>query len=83
MRTQIQLIAAVKSARLGKVSIPFCRTLFLPGVIQITCLIPALAAAAAKAGIKQVIWITPGKNRVLQNGIETFPNLADLTAAIS
>jgi len=42
-----------------------------------------VATAAAKVGIKQVIWITPGKNRVLQNGIETFPSLADLTAAIS
>jgi len=39
--------------------------------------------AAAKAGIKQVIWITPGKNRVLQNGVETFPSLAELTTAIT
>ena len=39
--------------------------------------------AAAKAGIKQVIWITPGKNRILQNGVETFPSLAELTAAIT
>ena len=42
-----------------------------------------VVTAATKVGIKQVIWITPGKNRVLQNGIETFPSLADLTAAIS
>ena len=42
-----------------------------------------VVTAAAKAGIKQIIWITPGKNRVLQNGIETFPSLAELTAAIS
>jgi len=39
--------------------------------------------AAAKAGIKQVIWITPGKNRILQNGVETFPSLAELTTAIT
>ena len=39
--------------------------------------------AAAKAGIKQVIWITPGKNRILQNGVETFPTLAELTTAIT
>ena len=39
--------------------------------------------AAAKAGIKQVIWITPGKNRILQNGVETFPSLAELTNAIT
>ena len=42
-----------------------------------------VVTAAAKVGIKQVIWIAPGKNRILQNGIETFPSLADLTAAIS
>ena len=39
--------------------------------------------AAIKAGIKQVAWITPGKNRILQNGVETFPSLADLVNAIS
>ena len=39
--------------------------------------------AAAKVGIKQVIWITQGKNRVLQNGVETFPSLAELTTAIT
>ena len=39
--------------------------------------------AAAKAGIKQVIWITPGKNRILQNRVETFPSLAELTTAIT
>ena len=38
---------------------------------------------AIKAGIKQVVWITPGKNRILQNGVETFPSLADLVDAIS
>ena len=42
-----------------------------------------VVTAAAKAGIKQVVWITPGKNRILQNGVETFPSLADLAAAIS
>ena len=42
-----------------------------------------VVTAATKVGIKQVVWITPGKNRVLQNGIETFHSLADLTAAIS
>jgi FMN phosphatase YigB (HAD superfamily) len=42
-----------------------------------------VVTAATKAGIKQVVWITPGKNRVLQNGIETFPSLADLATAIS
>ena len=42
-----------------------------------------VVTAAAKAGIKQVAWITPGKNRILQNGVETFPSLADLATAIS
>ena len=42
-----------------------------------------VVTAAVKAGIKQVIWITPGKNRILQNGIETFPSLKDLVAAIT
>ncbi len=42
-----------------------------------------VVTAAIKAGIKQVIWITPGKNRILQNGIETFPSLNDLVAAIT
>ena len=42
-----------------------------------------VVTAAVKAGIKQVIWITPGKNRILQNGIETFPSLNDLVAAIA
>jgi len=39
--------------------------------------------AAVKAGIKQVVWITPGKNRILQGGVETFSSLADLVNAIS
>jgi FMN phosphatase YigB (HAD superfamily) len=42
-----------------------------------------VVTAAIKAGIKQVAWITPGKNRILQNGVETFPSLADLVNAIS
>ena len=42
-----------------------------------------VVTAAVKAGIKQVIWITPGKKRILQNGIETFPSLKDLVAAIT
>ena len=42
-----------------------------------------VVTAAIKAGIKQVVWITPGKNRILQNGVETFPNLAGLVNAIS
>ena len=42
-----------------------------------------VVTAAAKAGINQVIWITPGKNRILQNRVETFPNLADLVNAIT
>ena len=42
-----------------------------------------VVTAAIKVGIKKVIWITPGKNRVLQNGIETFPSLAELTATIT
>ena len=42
-----------------------------------------VVTTAAKAGIKQVVWITPGKNRILQNGVETFASLADLAAAIS
>ena len=42
-----------------------------------------VVTAAIKAGIKQVVWITPGKNRILQNGVETFPSLADLVNAIS
>ena len=41
-----------------------------------------VVAAAAKAGVRKVIWITPGKNRILQNGIETFPRLIDLVDAI-
>lgn len=41
-----------------------------------------VVTAAAKAGIKKIIWITPGKNRILQNGIETYPSLADLATAI-
>ena len=42
-----------------------------------------VVTAAIKVGIRKVIWITPGKNRVLQNGIETFPRLAELTATIT
>ena len=42
-----------------------------------------VVTTAAKAGIKQVVWITPGKNRILQNGVETFPSLADLATTIS
>ena len=42
-----------------------------------------VVTAAVKAGINQVIWITPGKNRILQNGVETFPNLAGLVNAIT
>ena len=42
-----------------------------------------VVTAAVKAGIKQVIWITPGKNRILQNGIKTFPSLNDLVDAIT
>ena len=38
---------------------------------------------AVKAGVKRVIWITPGKNRILQNGIETFSSLADLVNTIT
>jgi putative hydrolase of the HAD superfamily len=42
-----------------------------------------VVTTAAKAGIKQVVWITPGKNRILQNGVETFPSLSDLATTIS
>jgi len=42
-----------------------------------------VVTAAIKEGIKQVVWITQGKNRILQNGVETFPSLADLVNAIS
>ena len=42
-----------------------------------------VVTAAVKAGIQQVIWITPGKKRILQNGIGTFPSLKDLVAAIT
>ena len=42
-----------------------------------------VVSAAAKAGIKQVAWITPGKNRILQNGVETFASLADLVSTIT
>ena len=42
-----------------------------------------VVTAAAKAGIKQVAWITPGKNRILQNRIETFASLADLVSTIT
>ena len=41
-----------------------------------------VVTAAAKAGVRKVIWITPGKNRILKNGIETFPRLIDLVDAI-
>ena len=42
-----------------------------------------VVTAAVKAGIKQVVWITEGKNRILQNGVETFPSLADLVSTIT
>ncbi len=42
-----------------------------------------VVTVAIKAGVKRVIWITPGKNRILQNGVETFPSLADLVSAIT
>ena len=42
-----------------------------------------VVSAAAKAGIKQVAWITPGKNRILQNRVETFASLADLVSTIT
>ena len=42
-----------------------------------------VATAAAKAGIKQVAWITPGKNRILQNRVETFASLFDLVRTIA
>ena len=42
-----------------------------------------VATAAAKAGIKQVAWITPGKNRILQNRVETFASLSDLVSTIT
>ena len=42
-----------------------------------------VVTAAAKAGIKKAVWITPGKNRVLQNGIETFPSLSSLVKTIA
>ena len=42
-----------------------------------------VVTAAAKAGIKQVAWITPGKNRILQNKVETFASLSDLVSTIT
>ena len=42
-----------------------------------------VVTAAAKAGIKQVAWITPGKNRILQNRVATFASLADLVSTIT
>ena len=42
-----------------------------------------VVTAAAKAGIKQVAWITQGKNRILQNRVETFASLADLVSTIT
>ena len=42
-----------------------------------------VVTAAAKAGVKQVAWITPGKNRILQNEIKTFPSLANLVSEIT
>jgi putative hydrolase of the HAD superfamily len=42
-----------------------------------------VVTAAANAGIKQVAWITPGKNKILQNGVETFASLADLVSTIT
>ena len=42
-----------------------------------------VVTAAAKAGIKQVAWITPGKNRILQNRVETFASLADLVSTVT
>lgn len=41
-----------------------------------------VVTAAVKAGVKTVIWISPGKNRILQNGVKTFSSLADLVGAI-
>ena len=42
-----------------------------------------VVTAAVKAGIKHVVWISQGKNRILQNGVETFPSLADLVSTIT
>ena len=42
-----------------------------------------VVTAAVKVGIKQVVWITEGKNRILQKGVETFPSLADLVSTIT
>ena len=42
-----------------------------------------VVTAAAKAGIKKTVWITPGKNRVLQKGIETFSSLSSLVKTIA
>ena len=42
-----------------------------------------VVTAAAKAGIKQVAWITPGKNRILQNRVETFASLSDLVSTVT
>ena len=42
-----------------------------------------VVTAAAKAGIKQVAWITQGKNRILQNRVETFASLSDLVSTIT
>ena len=42
-----------------------------------------VVTAAAKAGIKQVAWITPGKNRILQNRVETFASLSNLVSTIT
>ena len=42
-----------------------------------------VVTAAAKAGIKQVAWITLGKNRILQNRVETFASLSDLVSTIT
>tara|TARA_B100000287_G_scaffold434941_1_gene501045 strand:+ start:411 stop:1061 length:651 start_codon:yes stop_codon:yes gene_type:complete len=42
-----------------------------------------VVTTAIKVGVKKVIWITPGKERILQNGIETFQSLEDLVNAIT
>ena len=41
-----------------------------------------VANRAASCGVGQVYWITPGRSKRLRNGIETFPSIRELAAAV-
>ena len=41
-----------------------------------------VVTSAVNAGVGQVYWINPGRHKVLQNGVETYPSLLKLITAI-